>query len=61
MREDFHLVDRWRYLGTVHNEQALHERLEGRTDPAFDPDIYRILSKFLQAGKLRVLPLPALL
>jgi DNA polymerase-3 subunit epsilon len=61
MREDFHLVDRWRYLGTVHNEQALHERLDGRIEAAFDPDIYRIINKFLQAGKLRVLALPVLL
>ena len=61
MREDFHLVDRWRYLGTVHNEQALAERLEGRIEAAFDPDIYRIMNKFLQTGKLRVQPLPALL
>jgi DNA polymerase-3 subunit epsilon len=61
MREDFHLVDRWRYLGTVHNEQVLAERLEGRIEAAFDPDIYRIMNKFLQTGKLRVQPLPALL
>jgi DNA polymerase-3 subunit epsilon len=60
-REDFHLVDRWRYLDTVHNEQALYERLEGRTEAAFDPDIYRIMNKYLQTGKLRVLALPALL
>jgi DNA polymerase-3 subunit epsilon len=60
MREDFHLVHRWRYLGTVHTEQLLHERFEERIEMSFDPDIYRIMSKFLQAGKLRVLPLPAL-
>jgi DNA polymerase-3 subunit epsilon len=60
-REGFHLVDRWRYLDTVHNEQALYERLEGRTEAAFDPDIYRIMNKYLQTGKLRVLALPALL
>ena len=59
MREDFHLVDRWRYLGTVHSEQALSERLEGGAATAFDPDIYRILNKFFQAGKVRIIPLPA--
>lgn len=59
MREDFHLIDRWRYLGTVHNEQALRERLEEHVETAFDADLYRIISKFLQSGKLRVLPLPA--
>lgn len=59
MREDFHLVDRWRYLGTVHNEQALRERLEERVETVFDPDLYRIITRFLQSGKLRVRPLPA--
>jgi DNA polymerase III subunit epsilon len=61
MRTDFHLVDRWRYLGTVHSEQALAARLDGTEVSAFDPDIYRILNKFLQAGKVQVRPLPALL
>jgi DNA polymerase-3 subunit epsilon len=59
MREDFHLVNRWRYLGTVHNEQALAERLDGAAETPFDPDIYRILNKFFQAGKVRIIPLPA--
>ena len=54
MREDFHLVDHWRYLGTVNDEAALHELLETRQDTPFDPDIYRIINKFLKAGKLRV-------
>lgn len=60
MREDFHLVDRWRYLGTAHNEQALSDRLEGgAARTPFDPDIYRLLNKFIQAGKVRIVPLPA--
>jgi DNA polymerase-3 subunit epsilon len=62
MREDFHLVDRWRYLGTFHEESGLYERIESRVDDgqnSFDPDIYRVISKFLKAGKTRVLPLPA--
>jgi len=61
MRTDFHLVNRWRYLGTVHNEQALVEHLDGAGEMPFDADIYRILNKFLQAGKVQVRPLPALL
>lgn len=59
MREDFHLIDRWRYLGTVHSRQALHERLETAAEAVFDPEVYRILNKSLLAGKVRVLPLPA--
>jgi DNA polymerase-3 subunit epsilon len=61
MRTDFHLIDRWRYLGTVHNEQALAERMECPENIAFDPDIYRMLNKFFQAGKIRVITLPPLL
>ena len=57
MHEDFHLVDHWRHLGTVHDEASLHELMQTRQEIAFDPDIYRIINKFLKAGKLRVLPL----
>ena len=64
MREDFHLFDRWRYLGSVLNENALHDLLDTRNDREhefneFDPEIYRLVSRFLKAGKLRLCPLPA--
>ncbi|MBK8893133.1 MAG: 3'-5' exoribonuclease [Propionivibrio sp.] len=58
MREDYHLISCWRHLGTVHDEAALHDLLEIRSESRFDPDIYRIINKFLKAGKVRVLPLP---
>ena len=51
MREDFHLVSFWRYLGTVHNETALHELLENRNETQFDPDVYRIINKYLKTGR----------
>lgn len=59
MREDFHLFDGWRHLATVHDEAALHDALalRPRTDLAFDPDLYRVVNKFIAAGKVRVLPL----
>lgn len=66
MREDFHLIDGWRRLGTVHDEAALRDLLEQRRAvgddeqrqaASFDADLYRVLCKFLKAGKLRVLPL----
>jgi len=53
-REDFHLIDDWRYLGTVHDEAALYEQLGNRRDTPFDPELYRIVSRFLKAGKIRV-------
>lgn len=66
MRTDFHLIDHWRYLGTVHQEEALVERMaesknESRENIPFSPDIYRVLNKFLQAGKIHIISLPPLL
>lgn len=60
MREDFHVVDAWRYLGTAHDEASLHAILENRagTSAIFDADIYRIVGKYLREGKIRVMPLP---
>jgi DNA polymerase-3 subunit epsilon len=59
MREDFHLVDHWRYLGSVQNENALYALLDTRHELDFDPEIYRLVSRFMKAGKVRLLPLPA--
>jgi DNA polymerase-3 subunit epsilon len=59
MREDFHLVDCWRHLGTVNDEAALYELLENRNEmKSFDPDLYRIINRFVKAGKIKVFPLP---
>lgn len=60
MREDFHVVDAWRYLGTAHDEATLHSILENRaenTATVFDADIYRIVGKYLKDTKTRVMPL----
>ena len=58
MREEFHLVDRWRHLGTVQSEHELHERLASPPERPFDPEIYRILGKAIRSGKLRIVHLP---
>lgn len=61
MREDFHVIDGWRVLGTAHDEATLQALLETRivdTGTVFDPNAYRIVGKFLKAGKLPVLHLP---
>jgi DNA polymerase-3 subunit epsilon len=60
MRTDFHLLDRWRYLGTVHKETELPELMDSATAGDFEPDIYRIFTRFLQAGKARAIPLTPL-
>lgn len=56
MREEYHVFDRWCYLGTAHSEATLAELLENRHDTAggFDPEIYRLVGKTLKAGKVRV-------
>lgn len=59
MREDFHIIDGWRYLGIASSETELHAILENRKTDAyeFDADIYRIIGKYLKVGKIRVFPL----
>ena len=57
MREDFHVIDDWRYRGTAHDEAALFDILENHAKTGFDPDVYRIVSKQLKTGKIRVLSL----
>ncbi len=48
-RCELHVLDRWRYLGTVRSEAELYE-LDAMTEPGpFDLDTYRILARFLKA------------
>ncbi|MBK1678990.1 hypothetical protein CKO20_01165 [Rhodocyclus tenuis] len=63
LREDFHLVDRWRLLATVQTRSALAESLERAqqgvaVSPPFDPEIYRLFNRFLSSGKVIALPSP---
>ena len=48
-QEDFHVLDRWRYLGTV-QDPAEAARLDGLTVP-FDADVYRLLKRVLATLK----------
>jgi len=59
MHEDYHVIDGWHYLGTAHNEEMLHALLADRptASAGFDADIYRIVGKYLKAGKIKVVPL----
>lgn len=60
MREDAHVIDGWRHLGTAHDEatlQAILEHRQGNAMPLFDGDIYRIVGKYLKDGKLKVVAL----
>jgi DNA polymerase-3 subunit epsilon len=54
-REEMHVVHNWRYLGTARSEAALWSLLgDAPTSPAFDLDTYKIVTRALAHGRLRV-------
>ncbi len=59
MREDYHIIDAWRYLGTAQDQETLLSILENRdkAPPAFDVDVYRIVGKHLKDGKIKIIDL----
>lgn len=59
-RQDIHLIDHWRYLGTARSDEDLACLLAHPSDALpFDADTYRILSRALAAGQLRFRPISA--
>jgi DNA polymerase-3 subunit epsilon len=57
---DWHIVEHWRWLGTVSSEAELNAWRDAQPDSAFDPDIYKLLSKHLSdISKLHAVPLPS--
>lgn len=50
-REDLHLIDAWRYLGTAQSQADLELLLQSVAHVPFDPDIYKLLRA--QMGKRR--------
>ena len=54
---EVHVLDRWCYLGTAHDDSEVAELLESR--PRFDYDHYRILARHLGKRGVRVVPLAA--
>ena len=57
-KSDIHVVDNWRWLGTARTEADAWALLEDGGRPPFDPDVYKVLSKALKLGRLKVVPLP---
>ncbi|GHU32570.1 hypothetical protein AGMMS50256_22890 [Betaproteobacteria bacterium] len=59
MREDAHVINAWAYLGTASDETTLQSMLAGavesRETSLFDPDIYRIVGKYLREGTLKII------
>ena len=54
MREDFIVCNAWRFQGSASNETGVRQLVETMPERAFDADEYRLLNKYLKAGKLRV-------
>ncbi|MBI2309268.1 MAG: ethanolamine utilization protein [Rhodocyclales bacterium] len=59
MIEDFHVIDRWRYLGLARSDEALAEIVGSEKELPFDPDVYRVFLKYFQSNGLRLVTLPA--
>lgn len=54
-RTDVHLVNNWCYLGTAQSEEQVWHLLEESSQrPAFDRDTYKILSKAMLNGALKI-------
>ena len=47
-REDVHLIDAWRYLGTARSEADLHQLLRSPQRAPFDIDTYKLLKAQLK-------------
>lgn len=58
MIEDFHVIDRWRYKGLARNDEVLAELAGSDIELPFDPDVYRVLLKYIQSSGLRLVTLP---
>lgn len=55
--ERLYLVNRWCHLGTATNDEEIRDLLESKSvnEPEFDPDVYKVLRKYLsQADKVNV-------
>jgi DNA polymerase-3 subunit epsilon len=44
---DLHVLEAWSYLGTAHDDEELSALAAAPARPCFDPDVYRILVRFL--------------
>jgi len=45
------VLERWCYLGTARTDAELAELAEKRTQPVFDPDTYKILSRYFASSR----------
>lgn len=57
LREDWHVLDRWCWLGSVRNLDAALALARGTAPRSFDADVYRILRAALDAPAPELVPL----
>ena len=57
--EEAHVVDRWRHLGTARDDAELEALACGRRLPEFDPDILKVLRRWLEEHPGRARPIHA--
>ncbi len=55
--EEAHVVDRWRHLGTARDEDELAALAATRRLPEFDPDILKVLRRWLEEHPGRARPI----
>ncbi len=48
--EEAHVIDRWRHLGTARDEAELEALRATRRLPEFDPDVLKVLRRWLAAN-----------
>jgi DNA polymerase-3 subunit epsilon len=58
--EEAHVAHQWRHLGTARDEAELEALATSRRLPEFDPDILKVLRRWLEEnpGRARVIPTP---
>jgi DNA polymerase-3 subunit epsilon len=56
-RSDWHVFDRWCYLGTTHGIADARQLAAGEAARSFDVDAYRLLRAALDAGRVALEPL----
>jgi len=56
-REEIHVIDRWRYIGTARDEDELAALAAPSRLPPFDPDVLKLLVRWFSAHPRSVKPL----
>ena len=50
-RTEIHVIDNWRYLGTVDTESDFHELAHARTDATLDTRLYKLLAQYFRRAR----------